>query len=198
MCTIPQTPFRKMRAEKTSPCPYCAICFTEDTIILGAYGIRWGHEECIKRAFEDGMLILSSVNADKRHPELAARAHGKAPKRKKQAPAWSDEAMGKPETVCLHFPPKLIQVVSLPEDLKLNPNVVNEMDAEAQAAAEAGIWEAFLRKWMSEYKRTSKIPYCPVHQWSHDPKDHLQLKVVPPNGNKFETQRALWWYCPGK
>lgn len=101
---------------------------------------------------------------------------------------------------CSYFRPQLIGQVDLPRGMALNPRMLTEIKDGKLSASEQirlmweQVWEKYLQKWLADYKRTNRLPFCPVHQYSHDPKDHLQIHVAA-MGN---ISRHLWWYCPAK
>lgn len=184
-------------------CPYCHSVIPVQEDIFGAYGVRWGHRTCIVKAFQEGSLLPSKANPERRPVQLEGRL--RTPEKTKAweihrqivAPAWSDQALGAPTCTCPYFCPKLIQVVFLPEELQIRKTVADEMETKELSAAEDAIWEKYLKEWLGSYKRTTRhLPNCPAHQWSTDTRDHLQIKVAYVNGNRYNQQRALWWYCP--
>lgn len=99
---------------------------------------------------------------------------------------------------CSYFRPQLIGPVDLPRDMALNPSMLKEVKDGKITASEQirlmweQVWEKYLQKWLADYKRTRSLPFCPVHQYSHDPKDHLQIHVAAMS----DISRYLWWYCP--
>jgi hypothetical protein len=179
--------FYPSRSRARCPCPYCKNDIYENDVVLRAVGIKTGHKNCVKRAFETRQLIIGNPHLVPQDlSEFALQDQFSTPSEpvKEPLPNYS---------FCLHFEPKLIQVLSLPEERELNECTIQELNSSQREAAENVIWDRFLEKWIAEYKRPFReLPFCPVHQWSTDPADHVMIHIQQMGDKK----RGIWWCCP--
>jgi hypothetical protein len=71
-------PWRRVEAtcdsKRHSKCPYCMVRLRRGEPLIGHYGIRYGHPDCVESAYASKTLILSNVNNHRRRNDLAARA----------------------------------------------------------------------------------------------------------------------------
>jgi len=104
---------------------------------------------------------------------------------------------------CPYFAPIHITTLHLPRDLRLNIKMLlMDMKNESLKSKTEKIqrmwdvtWEKYIKQWFERYKRTMvQAPFCPIHQLSHDPKDHVQLHVQTLDG--IVHRKELLWYCP--
>ena len=72
-------------SRRNSRCSYCHEFIVPHTLILGHYGIKWGHVPCIYRAFNANELMTSTFNAAKRPEHLLYRLLSEKKQEKREA-----------------------------------------------------------------------------------------------------------------
>lgn len=110
----------------------------------------------------------------------------------------SSETQLRRPTSCSHFPPQLIQLVTMPRSMRPADYVIKEFDPEPETLKQIleRMWKDYLEKRFREWKRKQKeLPACSYHQW--EPGVDLEVVTVDLEPDGFKWKRALWWRCPG-
>jgi hypothetical protein len=96
---------------------------------------------------------------------------------------------------CDFFEPRFIDAFQLPPRMKLNPRLRRELSSDGMDKAEKQIWDQFVEEHILTYRKTLREPpFCPQHQWSKDPNDHLKIHVI----SQYNLVGSIWWVCPAK